>query len=159
MVFQFQSPKLIPGASCSLCSFSTPCLSSKQDPPDLIMLESRFRAALLPPSSGISTFPGTLQSFYGMPYRAQPSSQTSPCLSPPPALCVIHITPPAILNSLIPSSPFPPEHDPRLLWIIVFTKLKLKINFNYQNQIAVSINHLGPLGDTDRRLHLDVEGR
>lgn len=104
-----------PGASCSLCSSSTPCLSSKQyfapscfswlplEPPEPITLGSRFGAALLPSnSSGISTFPGTLQGFYEMPCRAHSSSQTSPCLSPPPAVSVIHITPPAILMPLFP---------------------------------------------------------
>lgn len=58
---------------------------------------------------------------------------------------------------IIPSS-HPHERDPSLLWISVFTKLKLEINFNYQNQIAISINHCGLLRDTDRRFHLEVEG-
>lgn len=107
MGFISQSPELTPGASCSLCSFSTPCLSSKQyfapscfswlllEPPELMTLGSRFGAALLPSNnSGISTFPGTLQGFYGMPCRAHSSSH--------PALSVIHIPPPAILMPLFP---------------------------------------------------------
>lgn len=100
MGFISQCPELTSGASCSRCPFSTRLSSNKYfaprpssfswlplEPPELIMLGSRFWAALLPPSnSRISTFPGTLQGFYGMPCRAHSSSQSSPCLSPPPAL-------------------------------------------------------------------------
>lgn len=141
------------------------------EPPEPITLESGFNAAPLPSNTTGDWVRDQHHSqepykaFVGRP--ADPAPARSPpatyphnlilALSSTSAVAVIH---PALPGIPIPLFPLPtsPEHDPGLLWISVFTKLKLKINFNYQNQIAVSINHWGPLGDTDRRLHLELEG-
>lgn len=183
--FISQSPKLSQEASCSFCFFSTSCLISKPrfapgsscfswlplEPPEPITLESRFSAAPLPSNNNSDWIRDQQHSqepckaFAGCPedptpaHRPPAANPHNLLLSPSSAgaVAVIHITPPGIPISLFPL-PTLPEHDPSLLWISVFTKLKLKINFNYRNQIAISINHWGPLGDTDRRLHLEVEG-